>query len=100
MPSEMMFHNTGLSSSTEEFRAPTLRNVAVTAPYMHDGSLPALTDVVEHYASGGHSNPARSPRVRGFAISPSERDDVVAFLQSLTDEEFLSNPAFSDPHIK
>jgi cytochrome c peroxidase len=100
MPSEMMFHNTGLSSSTEEFRAPTLRNVAVTAPYMHDGSLATLKAVVEHYASGGHENPARSPRVRGFSISPSEKDDVVAFLQSLTDEEFLSNPAFGDPHIK
>lgn len=100
MPSEMLFHNTGLSSSTEQFRAPTLRNIAVTAPYMHDGSIATLKGVIEHYASGGRDNPARSERIRGFAISLSEIDDLMAFLQSLTDEEFLTNPAFSDPHIK
>jgi cytochrome c peroxidase len=97
MPSEMTFHNTGLSTSADKFRAPTLRNIAVTGPYMHDGSIATLKGVIEHYASGGRSNPARSERIRGFAISASETDDLMAFLESLTDEEFLTNPAFGKP---
>jgi cytochrome c peroxidase len=109
----MVFHNTGVFSAdlglfaqtrrlgdTGRFRAPTLRNIAVTAPYMHDGSIATLPDVVRHYASGGHTSPFKSDRMRGFQISQAETDDLVAFLQSLTDEEFLTNPAFSDPHIK
>jgi cytochrome c peroxidase len=95
---EAFFHNTGVSTGSEAFRAPTLRNVAVTAPYMHDGSLRTLADVVGHYARGGTPGPNVSPLVRGFAISPSELSDLVAFLESLTDEEFLKNPAFGDPH--
>ena len=82
------------------FRTPTLRNIAVTGPYMHDGSIPALAKVVEHYAAGGRVGPFRSDLTEGFPISPSETEDLIAFLQSLTDEEFLTNPAFSDPHIK
>jgi cytochrome c peroxidase len=86
-----LFHDTGLGG---KFRAPTLRNIAVTAPYMHDGSIPTLAKVVERYAAG-------VPGVmEGFSISAAETDDLIAFLQSLTDEEFLTNPAFGDPHIK
>jgi cytochrome c peroxidase len=88
---QQIFHNTGLGG---RFRAPTLRNIAVTAPYMHDGSIPTLAKVVEHYASGA---PGVMP---GFTISPAETEDLIAFLESLTDEEFLANPAFRDPHIK
>lgn len=88
---------TGRAGDMGRFRAPTLRNIAVTAPYMHDGSLPTLDAVVSHYARGGKSSPFRSDRVRGFLLSASERADVVAFLESLTDREFLSNPAFSAP---
>lgn len=99
MPSdpEAFFHDTGVAAHPAKFRAPTLRNIAVTAPYMHDGSLPTLRDVVAHYAAGGRTARPKSDKVRGFAISPSETDDLVAFLHTLTDEKFLANPAFSNP---
>jgi cytochrome c peroxidase len=99
MPSdpEAFFHDTGVAAQPAKFRAPTLRNVAVTAPYMHDGSIATLKDVVAHYASGGRSARPKSDRVRGFAVTPAETDDLVAFLHALTDEKFLANPAFSNP---
>jgi cytochrome c peroxidase len=99
MPSdpEAFFHDTGVAAEPAKFRAPTLRNIAVTAPYMHDGSIATLKDVVSHYAAGGRSARPKSDRVRGFAISPAEIDDLVAFLHTLTDEKFLTNPAFSNP---
>ena len=87
------------------FRTPSLRNVSVTAPYMHDGSLPDLETVIrKHYAVKGHSNflgkgpnPLRSEFIEGFLISDREVKDLVAFLQSLTDQSFLTDPEFSDP---
>ena len=94
---EAFFHDTGVAAEQAQFRAPTLRNIAVTAPYMHDGSVATLEDVVMHYAAGGRNNRPKSNKVRGFAISPSEIDDLVAFLNTLTDERFLANPAFSNP---
>jgi len=83
-----------------------LRNIAVTAPYMHDGSLPTLEAVIkQHYAVKGHSaiagkgpNPLRSEFIEGFTLSNREVRDLIAFLSSLTDQSFLTNPAFSDPH--
>jgi len=81
------------------FRAPTLRNIALTAPYMHDGSIATLREVVEHYAAGGRAHAgaaldperptSRSPLVSGFEITAEETDDLLAFLESLTDERFL-----------
>ena len=99
MPSdpEAFFHDTGVAAEPAKFRAPTLRNIAVTAPYMHDGSIATLKDVVAHYAAGGRHARPKSDKVRGFAISPAGTDDLVAFLQTLTDEKFLANPAFSNP---
>jgi len=101
---------TGKPADMGKFRPPTLRNIAVTAPYMHDGSIATLREViVDHYARGGRTiadgedagDGARSPLkasfVSGFAISEEEVDDLLAFLESLTDEQFLTNPAFADP---
>jgi cytochrome c peroxidase len=83
------------------FKAPTLRNVAVTAPYMHDGSIATLDEVLDHYAAGGRGggigNPYKSGFVRGFELSAEERRDLLEFLRSLTDEKFLRDPRFSDP---
>lgn len=92
-----------------KFKPPTLRNVAVTAPYMHDGSIATLDDVLAHYASGGR-NVTEGPHigdgrmsinksifVNGFELTEARRADLLAFLESLTDESFLTNPAFSDP---
>jgi cytochrome c peroxidase len=71
------------------FRVPTLRNVSLTAPYMHDGSLPSLQDVLDHYVRGGHKNPRQDSRIRPFALTESERADMLAFLDSLTDPDFI-----------
>lgn len=100
---------TGRAEDEGKFRTPSLRNVALTAPYMHDGSIPTLRDVLAHYASGGrtvHSgphrgvgarNPHKSPLVAGFDLSEDEIRDIIAFLESLTDERFVTDPRFSDP---
>ena len=92
------------------FRPPTLRNIAVTGPYMHDGSIETLREVVEdHYARGGRliedgpdagdgsRSPIKASFVSGFEIAPEEIDDLIAFLESLTDEEFLTDAALSNP---
>ena len=92
-----VFDTTHVGSDMGRFRAPTLRNVAVTAPYMHDGSIATLAEVIDHYASGGVQSPVKSPRLKGFTITDAERNDVIAFLNSLTDQDFLSNPAFGKP---
>lgn len=74
------------------FRAPTLRNIALTAPYMHDGSINTLADVIDFYAAGGRAkaanHPRKSPFVPGFNITEEEKQALVAFLQSLTGEAF------------
>ncbi|WP_141588270.1 MbnH family di-heme enzyme [Myxococcus sp. AB056] len=96
---------TGRPEDMGRFRAPSLRNVAVTGPYMHDGSLATLSDVLDHYAAGGHArrvrggeaSPLQSGFVRGFTLTEQEKEDVLAFLESLTDTEFLTDPRFSDP---
>ena len=82
------------ASDMGRFRAPTLRNIALTAPYMHDGSVPTLEAAVAHYASGGVATPLRSPHMKGFRLSPSQVVDLVAFLNALTDRTFVGNPAF------
>jgi cytochrome c peroxidase len=79
------------------FRVPTLRNVAVTAPYMHDGRFTSLEDVVDHYARGGTPSPDRSPLVRGFVVTDGEKRDLVEFLKCLTDDRLLADPSLADP---
>lgn len=88
------FEDNGLGG---RFRTPTLRNVAVTAPYMHDGRFATLGAVIDHYAAGGLPSTTRSNLVRGFAITPDEKTDLVSFLESLTDAEFLEDPSFANP---
>jgi cytochrome c peroxidase len=98
---------TGNEDDEGAFRTPTLRNVAVTAPYMHDGSIATLEQVIrKHYAVKGRAalgpngaNPLRSEFIEGFHLTDLESQDLIAFLRSLTDESFLNNPHFSDPSI-
>lgn len=85
---------TGLPQDAGRFKVPSLRNVGVTAPYMHDGSLATLRDVLDHYRRGGAGHPVQSPLVRSLDITDGERDDLIAFLHTLTDASFLSNPHF------
>jgi len=77
-----------------KFRVPTLRNVALTAPYMHDGSVPNLEEVIDRYARGGHGIRFQDSRIRRLFLSQEERADLVAFLGSLTDREFVDDPRF------
>jgi cytochrome c peroxidase len=93
-------HDRGLIDVTHratdmgKFRVPTLRNVELTAPYMHDGSLTSLEQVIDHYARGGHRNPHLDSRIHPLRLSPAERVDLIAFLRSLTDREFVADPRF------
>lgn len=81
------------------YRTPSLRNVALTAPYMHDGSLPTLKKVIEHYDRGGHPHPGLDPRIRPLDLSAREKGDLEAFLRSLTGDNIatLVGDAFAAP---
>ncbi|MDF0553778.1 hypothetical protein [Kamptonema sp. UHCC 0994] len=82
----------------------------MTAPYMHDGSIKTLEEVIAHYQAGGRTikqgefagvgseNPLKSNFINGFKLTAQDKKDLLAFLRSLTDEEFINNPAFSDPN--
>jgi cytochrome c peroxidase len=94
------FHNTALNATDlRRFKTPTIRNIALTAPYMHDGSIATLEGVVDHYAAGGraHQNPGKDKLMHGFQMTPQNRIDLVEFLRSLTDDEMIHNPEFGDP---
>ena len=80
------FDDTKIANERGEFKTPTLRNVALTPPYMHDGSLKTLRDVVDFYAGGGNSNPYLDKEMKPLDLSARDRDDLVAFLKSLTGE--------------
>jgi cytochrome c peroxidase len=98
-----LFEHSGDAGDIGRFRTPSLRNIAVTAPYMHDGSLPDLDAVIDHYAAGGEAartgerSPLASDFVTGFTLTDTERADLIAFLESLTDETFLTDLRFQTP---
>ena len=76
---------------------PGLRNVEVSAPYMHDGSLATLEDVIDHYDRGGNGHPATDPAIEPLALSAAEKADLLAFLRALTDQAFLADPSWAPP---
>ena len=78
------FEVTGLEADKWRYRTPSLRNVALTSPYMHDGSIATLEGVVAFYAEGGGGDPAQDPRTRSVQLTESDREALVAFLRSLT----------------
>jgi cytochrome c peroxidase len=100
-PNTGVYRITGRSEDMGKFRAPTLRNIALTAPYMHDGSIPTLDAVIDHYAAGGRArfidSDARNmkrhsrtdPLITGFQLTLEERRQLIRFLQALTDETFV-----------
>lgn len=91
---------TGRRRDMGKFKAPTLRNIALTAPYMHDGSITTLREVVAHYAKGGRAggeSRAKDPLIAGFILTGTETDDLIAFLEALTDEAFVGDTRYSDP---
>ena len=85
-----------------KFRVPSLRNVAVTGPYMHDGRFYTLETVLDHYAEGVQATPNLDPllntnKQRGIALTATEKRQIVAFLKTLTDTSFLTDPRFATP---
>jgi cytochrome c peroxidase len=96
------FAVTGNNTDRGAYRAPTLRNISVTAPYMHDGRFKNLDEVLEFYNSGLANSPNISPLMHkisdgGARLTPSQIADLKAFLLTLTDEEFLNNPDYAKP---
>ena len=82
------------------FRVPTLRNIAVTGPYMHDGRIQTLEDVLDHYFSGGHPHPNRDINLVFMGetnFSPEHKAAMIATLHALTDSTLLTNPEYSNP---
>ena len=108
-------HDTGLHAITGnlvdmgKFKVPDLRNVALTAPYMHDGSIASLDEVIDHYAEGGRTiadgpyegvgreNPHKSRLVAGFDLTPEQRAELIDYLGALTDQAFITDSRFSNP---
>ena len=98
-PNRGIFEHTRRPADAGKFKAASLRNIALTAPYMHDGSIATLEAVLDHYAAGGraHENPNRDSRIRKIDLTPRNRLDLLEFLRTLTDEELLLDPRFSNP---
>lgn len=90
------FRLTGDDIDFAKFKVPTMRNVELTAPYMHDGSFNNLEEVIEHYNSGGFDNPQKSAIIKPLGLTQSEKNDLLAFLKSLTDNSFVNNPIFKN----
>ena len=87
---------TGLQEDIGRFKTPTLRNVELTKPYMHDGSINSLEEVIAHYESGGMNHVNQSAILKGFTLTETERDELIEFLNSLTDYEFTQNAFFKE----
>jgi cytochrome c peroxidase len=109
---------TGKKEDRGRFRAPTLRNIELTAPYMHDGRFATLEEVLRFYASGVRPHPGLDPRFEprggaswpppmlaheqprlGLALEPRDQADLIAFLKTLTDRTFTNDPRFADPFV-
>ena len=106
-----LFEFTHKDSDKGKFKAPSLRNVAITAPYNHDGSTATLEMVLQNYANGGRvitdgkyrgdgrKNPNKSDLITKIELTKQEQADIIAFLKTLTDENLLTNPAYADPFL-
>ena len=78
------------------FKVPSLRNIELTGPYMHNGSIRTLNEVVAHYNSGGQPHLNKSPLIKPLGLTPEEQNDLVAFLKTLTDHTFTNNKNFQE----
>lgn len=107
-----LFDATGRAEDMGKFRAPSLRNVELTAPYLHDGSATTLEAVLDIHAEGGRdvgngpyagdgrTNPYKDPLIDRIELSTQDKSDLVAFLKTLTDPTVADNPHFADPFTK
>ncbi|MEZ4456272.1 MAG: di-heme enzyme [Gemmatimonadales bacterium] len=108
-PNFGLFNFTGRPEDMGKFKAPSLRNVALTAPYMHDGSIATLDEVIDHYEAGGRTiasgplagvgstNPHKSAFVKGFTLTAEERRALLDYMDALTDGQFIVDPRFANP---
>lgn len=97
-----LFEVTDQPRDRARFKTPSLRNIAVTAPYMHDGRFSTLREVIEHYNEGVVESPTIDPLMQynlnpGLGLSDQDIDDLIAFLNTLTDQVYLNNPEYMDP---
>lgn len=111
-PNRGLFEHTGDPNDMGRFRAPSLRNVELTAPYMHDGSIKTLEDAVAHYAAGGRvidkgpnagdgrANPYKDPAITPIDLTDRDRADLVAFLRTLTDRAVTKDPRLANPFTR
>lgn len=88
---------TGQIMDNGKFKIPTLYNAAISPPYMHDGRFDTLEEVMDHYNSGGHRQPNTDPLIRPLGLTEKQKQQVIAFVKTLTDTVFLQNPAFNPP---
>ncbi len=112
-----LFHNNGIDEESEwtdlglyeisnnpldkaKFKTPTLRNIAFSAPYMHDGRFKTLEEVIDFYNTGGHTSTTLDPLMKnpdtGLLLSPENKANLIAFLHTLSDSSFITNPAFQE----
>jgi cytochrome c peroxidase len=108
-PNRGLFEFTSLPADMGAFRASSLRNIAKTAPYMHDGSIATLEEVLDFYAAGGRNissgphagdgrlNPYKSDLITRINLSAQDKQDIIAFLKTLTDDTLLTSPRYSNP---
>ncbi|MBX2877055.1 MAG: c-type cytochrome [Saprospiraceae bacterium] len=82
-----------------KFKTPSLRNVALTAPYMHDGRFSTLEEVIEQYNKGGHYSKNESPNIRPLGLNEQDQADLIAFLHTLTDTSYLERQELSNPFL-
>ncbi len=109
---DRVFHNTGVDPAMIDiglgavtgkfedfgkFKTPTLRNIEMTAPYMHDGRFQTLEEVIDFYSSGGGFGTNVDPLMRPLGLDEQEKSDLIAFLKTFTDSTFLTNPEFASP---
>jgi cytochrome c peroxidase len=95
-PDSGRFRLTRKETDRDKFKVPGLRNVEVTSPYMHDGSLTSLEEVLDHYNRGGHDHRNKSLLIKPLGLSEQEKADLIVFLGTLTDHDFLENPLYQD----
>ncbi|HEU4717277.1 MAG TPA: cytochrome c peroxidase [Bacteroidia bacterium] len=92
---------TGVASDEYKYKVPSLRNIAMTYPYMHDGRFRSLQQVLDFYAAGKYFTANADPRLKKSAgMTSDEKSDIIAFLQTLTDKTFLYDRRFADPNMQ
>lgn len=106
---EGLTHHTHKAEDNGKFKIPSLRNVMITAPYMHDGSVATIEEVIDHYARGGRTityseyqgdgalNKNKNPLIQGFSLTAAETHDLINFLDALSDTTIRTNKLFMNP---